>query len=121
MLVGPSRVGDCGEKEDVIGCIDTLLGVDNHSVVSVGVRGVDGGDKVKGHSAMVHAVAFFAEIGMFKRVGMGDVDSGSQGECVIFESGEDFVVAIDKCPKTGRGHDGDESSSWRVLILLNVL
>ena len=62
MLVGPSGVGDCGEKGDVVGCIDTLLGVDDGPVVLVGVRGVDRGDEVKGHSAMVSAVAFLTEV-----------------------------------------------------------
>ena len=120
MLVGPSRVGDRGEKGDVVGCIDALLGVDNGSVVSVGIRGVNGGDEIEGHSTMVGAVAFLAEVGMLKGVGVGDVDSGSWGEHVVFKGREDAGIAVDECPEVGRGHDGGESSTWRVLILFEV-
>ena len=87
----------------------------------VSIGSVDGGDKVEGHLAVVHTVSFFAEIGMFKGVGVSDVDPSPWGEGVVFESGEDCVAVVDKCPETGRGHDGDESSSWRVLILFEVL
>ena len=75
----------------------------------VSVRGVDGGDKVKGHLLVVNTVMFFAEVRMLKRVGVSDVDSGSWFELVILEGGEDGRVTIDKCPKAGRGHDKDES------------
>jgi len=88
--------------------------------VSVSVRGVDGGNKIKGHLAVVDTVSLLAEVGVLKRVGMGDVNSSSWFELVVFEGGEDCVVMVDKCPEAGRGHDGDESSSWRVLILLKV-
>ena len=111
MLVGPSRVGDRGEKGDVVGCIDRLLGVDDGSVVSIGVGGVNWSDEVKGHLAMVHIVSFFAEEWMFQGVGMGDVDSGSWGELVVFKGGVDGGVAVDECPEAGRGHDRGESSS----------
>ena len=111
MLVGPSRVGDRGEKGDVVGCIDALLGVDNGSVVLVGVRGVNRGNEVEGHSAVIDTVTFFAEVGVFKGVGMGDVDSGSWDERVVFKGREDFFVAVDECPETGRGHDGGDSSN----------
>ena len=111
MLVGPSGVGNHGEKGDVVGCIDTLLGVDDGSIVSIGIGSVDGGDKIEGHSAVIDAVTFFAEIGVFKRVGVGDVDSGSWGEHVVFEGREDPVVVVDKCPEASRGHDGGESSN----------
>ena len=121
MLVGPSGVGDRGEKGDVVGCIDTLLGVDDGFVVSIDVRSVDGGDKIEGHSAVINAVTFFAEIGVFKRVGVGDMDSGSWGERVVFKGREDLVVAVDECPKAGRGHDGGESSNRRVFILFDLL
>ena len=121
MLVGSSGVGDRGEKGDVVGCIDALLGVDDGSVVLVGVRGVNGGDEVEGHSAMVSAVAFLAKIGMLKSVFSGDVNSCSWFELVILEGGEDGGVTVDECPETGRGHDGDESLNWRVLILLGLL
>jgi len=60
---------------------------------------------------VVHTVSLFAEVGMFKGVGVSNMDPGSWGEGVVFESGKDLVVTIDKCPKTGRGHDGDESLS----------
>ena len=60
---------------------------------------------------VVDAVSFLAEIRMLKGVGVGDVDSCSWGELVVFKSGEDCVVAVDECPEAGRGHDGDESSS----------
>ena len=111
MLVGPSGVGDCREKGDVVGCIDTLLSVDDGSVVSINVGGVDGGDKIEGHSMVIDAITFFAEVGVLKRVGVGDVNSGSWGERVIFEGREDIGIAVDECPEAGRGHDGDESSS----------
>ena len=77
----------------------------------VSVRGIDRGDKVKGHLSMVNAVLFFAEIQVLKRVGVGDVNSSSWFELVVFEGREDCRVAIDECPKAGRGHDGDELSS----------
>ena len=109
MLVGPSGVGDRGEKGDVVGCINTLLGVDDGSVVSINVGGIDGGDEVEGHSVMIGAVAFLTKVGMFKGVFSGDVNSCSWFELVVFEGGEDGGVAVDECPETGRGHDGDES------------
>jgi len=121
MLVGPSGVGDHGEKGDVVVFIDGLLGVDDSSIVLVGVGGVNRGDKVKGHLAMIDAIPFFAEVGMFKSVGMGDMDSCFWFELMVLKSREDFVVAVDKCPEAGRGHDGGELSNWRVLILLEVL
>ena len=111
MLVGPSGVGDRGEKGDVIGCIDALLGVDDGSVVSIGVGGVDGDDKIKGHSAMVGTIAFLTEVRVFKSVFSGDVDSCSWSELVVLEGGEDGGVTIDECPETGRGHDGGDSSN----------
>ena len=77
--------------------------------MSVSVRGVDGGDEVKGHLAMVNTVSFFAEVGVLKGVRVGDVNSSSWCELVIFEGGEDGGVAVDKCPEAGRGHDEDES------------
>ena len=77
MLVGPSGVGDCGEKGDVVVFIDRLLGIDDGSIVSVGIRGVDRCNKVKGHLAVVHAISLHVEVGMFKGVFPGDVDSCS--------------------------------------------
>ena len=109
MLVGPSGVGDRGEKGDVVGCIDALLSVNDGPVVSVSVRGVDGGDKIEGHSVVVGAVAFLAEVGVLKGVFSGDVDSCSWSELVVFEGREDGGVTVDECPETGRGHDRDES------------
>ena len=121
MLVGPSGVGDRGEKGDVVGCIDALLGVDDGSVVLVGVGSVYGGDKVEGHSVMVGAIAFLTEVGVLKSVLSGDVDSCSWSELVVFEGREDGWVAVDEGPETGGGHDGGDSSNWRVLILLEDL
>jgi len=89
--------------------------------VSVSIRGVDGGDEVKGHLTMVDTVLFFAKVGVLKGMGVGDVNSSSWCELVIFEGREDGMVMVDKCPEASRGHDGDELSSWRVLILLEVL
>ena len=97
------------------------MGEYSGSVILVGVRGVDRGDKVKGHLMVVSAVLFLTEVGVLKRVRMGGVDSCSWSELVVFEGGEDCVVVVDKCPEAGRGHDGDELLSWRVLILLEVL
>jgi len=121
MLVGYSGVSDCGEKGDVVVFIDGLLGVDDSSIKAVSVGDVDRGDEVKGHSAMIDTVGFFAEVGVFKSVDPSDVDSSSWFELVVFESGIDFWVLVDECPKTGRGHDGDDLLSQRVLILLEVL
>jgi len=70
---------------------------------------------------MVYAVTFFAEVRVLERVGVGNVDSCSWGELIVFKGGKDFVVMIDKCPEAGRGHDKDGLLSWRVLILLEVL
>ena len=111
MLVGPSGVGDRGEKGDVVGCINTLLGVDDSSVVLISVGGVDGSDEVEGHSAMVSAVAFLTKVGVFKGVFSSDVDSRSWSELVILEGGEDSWVTVDECPEAGRGHDGGDSSN----------
>ena len=111
MLVGPSGVGDRGEKGDVVGCIDTLLSIDDGSVVLVDVRGVHGGDEVEGHSAMVGAVTFLTKIGVFKGVFSGDVNPCSWSELVVLEGGEDGGVTVDECPETSGGHDGDESSN----------
>jgi len=77
--------------------------------VLIGVGGVDGGDEIEWHSAVINAVAFFAEVGMLKGVRVGDVDSSSWFELVILEGGEDSRVMVDKCPEAGRGHDEDES------------
>ena len=121
MLVGPSGVGDHGEKGDVVVFIDRLLDVDDSSIVPISVRGVDGGNKVKGHLSVVRAISLLAEVGVFRGVFSGDVDSCSWSELVVFESGEDFGVMVDECPETGRGHDGGNSLNWRVLILLKVL
>ena len=76
--------------------------------MSVSIRGVDRGDEVKGHLLMVNTVPFFAEVQVLKRVGVGDVDSSSWFELVVLKGREDCRVAIDECPETGRGHDGDE-------------
>jgi len=120
MLVGYSGVGDCGEKGDVVVFIDGLLGVDGGSVKMVSVGGIDRGDEVEGHSAMIDTVGFFAEVGVFKSVDPSDMDSSSWFELVVFEGGVDFWVSVDECPKAGRGHDGGDLSSRRVLILLEV-
>ena len=109
MLVGPSGVGDRGEKGDVVGCINALLGVDEGSVMLVGVGGVDRGDEVEGHSVVVGAIAFLTEVGVFKGVFPGDVNPCSWSELVVFKGGEDGGVTVDECPEAGRGHDGDES------------
>jgi len=77
--------------------------------VLIGIGGVDGGDEIKWHLAVINAVVFFAEVGMLQRVGVSDVDSSSWFELVILEGGEDGRVAVDKCPEAGRGHDKDES------------
>ena len=75
----------------------------------MGVGGVDGGNKVKGHLAVVCAISLLAEEGMFKGMFSGDVNSCSWSELVVLEGGEDGGVAVDECPETGEGHDGDES------------
>jgi len=84
------------------------LGEDSGSVILIGIGGVDGGDEIEWHSVVVDAVVFFAEMGMLKRVRMGDVDSSSWFELVVLKGGEDGRVAVDKCPEAGRGHDEDE-------------
>jgi len=87
------------------------LGVDDGLVVSVSIRGVDGGDKVKGHLLMVNTVPFFAEVRVLERVGAGDVDSSSWFELMVLKGREDCRVVVDECPEAGRGHDEDELSS----------
>jgi len=87
------------------------LGVDDGLVVSVSIRGVDRGDKVKGHLTVVDTVSFLAEIRMLERVGVGDMDSSSWFELVVLKGREDCRVAVDECPEAGRGHDEDESSN----------
>jgi len=77
--------------------------------VSVSVRGVDGGNEVKGHLSMVNTVPFLTEVGVLEGVGVGDMDSSSWFELVILEGGEDSRVVVDKCPEAGRGHDEDVS------------
>ena len=89
--------------------------------MSVSIGSVNGGNKVEGHLSMVDTVPFFAKVGVLKGMGVGDVNSSSWCELVIFEGREDGMVMVDKCPEASRGHDGDELSSWRVLILLEVL
>ena len=74
----------------------------------VSVRGVDRGDEVKGHLTVVDTVSFLAEVWVFKRMGVGDVDSSSWFELVVFKGREDCGVAVDECPEIGRGHDEDE-------------
>jgi len=76
--------------------------------VSVSVRGIDGGDEVKGHLAMVDTVPFFAEVGVLKGMRVGDMDSSSWFELVVLKGREDCRIAVDECPEAGRGHDGDE-------------
>jgi len=108
MLAGCSGVGDHGEKGEGVVFIDGLLGVGDSSIVSVCIRGVDWGDKFKGHSAMIDAIGFLAEVRVFKGVDLGDVNPSSWFELVVFEGGEDLWVLVDECPKAGRGHDGDD-------------
>ena len=108
MLVGYSGVSDCGEKGDVVVFIDGLLGVDDSSIKAVSVGDVDRGDEVKGHLSVVDIVAFLAEVRVLERVGVGDMDSSSWFELVVFKGREDCRVAVDECPETGRGHDEDE-------------
>jgi len=79
--------------------------------VLVSVRGVDGGDKVEGHLTVVDTVSFLAEVRVLKRMGVGDMDSSSWFELVVFKGREDCGVAVDECPEVGRGHDEDESSN----------
>jgi len=57
---------------------------------------------------MVDTVPFFAEVGVLKGVRVGDMNSSSWCELVVFEGREDGVVAVDECPEAGRGHDEDE-------------
>jgi len=79
--------------------------------VSVGIRGVDGGDEVEGHLTVVDTVLFLAEEWVLKRVRVGDVDSSSWFELMVLKGWEDCRVAVDECPEAGRGHDKDESLS----------
>ena len=85
------------------------MGEDSSSVVLVGIGGVDGGDEIKWHSAVVNAVAFLAEVQVFKGVGVGDVDYSSWFELMVLKGREDGRVAVDECPEASRGHDEDES------------
>jgi len=79
--------------------------------VLVSVRGVDGGNKVKGHLAVVDTVSFLAKVLVLERVGVGDVDSSSWFELMVLKGREDCRVMVNECPEAGRGHDEDELSS----------
>jgi len=57
---------------------------------------------------MIDTVGFFAEVGVLKSMEPGDMDSSSWFELVVLESGVDFWVLVDECPKAGRGHNGDD-------------
>ena len=86
-----------------------MLSVDDGIIVSIGVRGIDRGDEIEGHLTVVGTVSLLAEVRVLKRVGVGDVDSSSWFELVVLKGREDCRVAVDECPKAGRGHDEDES------------
>ena len=75
-VIGRASGGDdCGEKGNVSIPIDGLLCMDcGTSWSNVDIAEVSGLGEIKGHSAVIRAVLFFAEVGMLKSVGMSGVD-----------------------------------------------
>jgi len=79
MIGRPSGGDDHGEKGNISITIDGLLCIDcGTSWSDVDIAGVNGLGKVKGHSAVIGTVLFFAEVVMFKGVSMSGVDHSVQ-------------------------------------------
>jgi len=100
---------------------------------------VSGLGEIKGHSAVVGAVLFFAEVGVFKGMSVSGVDCsvqqqsllGSWGEDVELMTGPDGEIPEEVTERIERGvdsegieclvgHAGGDLSRGRVLILLKV-
>ena len=140
MIGGPSGGDDCGEKGNVSIAIDGLLCVDcSTSWSDIDIAEVSGLGEIKGHSAMIGAVLFFAEVMVLKGVNVSGVDHsvqrqsllGSWGEGVEFMTGPDGEVSEEVTERIERGIDGEgveclvghaggDLSRGRVLILLEV-
>jgi len=75
-MIGRSGSGDdCGEKGNVSIAIDGLLCMDcGTSWSDVDIAEVCWLSEVEGHSTMIGAVLFFAEVGVFKGVSVSGVD-----------------------------------------------
>ena len=79
MIGGPGGGDDCGEKGNVSIAIDGLLCMDcGTSWSDVDIAEVSGLGKVKGHSAVIGTVLFFAEVVMFKGMSVSGVDRSVQ-------------------------------------------
>ena len=141
-MVGNSRGGDdCGEKGNIPVTIDGLLCMDcGTSWSDIDIAEMSRFGEVKGHSAVIGTVLFFAEVGVFKGVSVSGVDRsvqrrsllGSWGEDVELMAGPDGKVSEEVTERIERGVDsegveclvgraGGDSSRGRVLILLEVL
>jgi len=101
MIGGSGGGDDHGEKGNVSIAIDGLLCMDcGTSWSDVDIAEVCWLSEVKGHSAMVGAVLFFAEVRVFKGVNVSGVDRsvqqrsllGSWGEDVEFMTGPDSEI-----------------------------
>ena len=140
MIGGASGGDDCGEKGNVSIAIDGLLCVDCGSSWSdVDIAEMGGLGEVKGHSMVIGAGLFFAEVGVFKGMSVSGVDRsvqrrsflGSWSEDVELMAGPDGEVSEKMTERIERGidgegveclvgHAGDDLSRGRVLILLEI-
>jgi len=140
-MIGRANGGDnCGEKGNVSIAIDGLLCMDcGTSWSDIDIAEVSGLSEVKGHSAVVRTVLFFAEVGVFKGMSVSGVDCsvqrqsllGSWGEDMELMAGPDGEVSEKVAEQIERGingegveclvgHAGGDLSRGRVLILLEV-
>jgi len=141
-MIGRASGGDdCGEKGNVSISIDGLLCMDcGTSWSDIDIAEMSRLGEVKGHSAVIGTVLFFAETGVLKGVIVSGVDRsvqrrsllGSWGEGVELMTGPDGEVSEEVVEQIERGidgkgveclvgHAGGDLSRGRVLILLEVL
>ena len=138
-MIGRSGDGDDhGEKGNVSIAIDRLLCMDcGTSWSDVDIAEVGWLGEIKGHSAVIGTVLFFAERLVLKGVSVSGVDRlvqrrsllGNWGEDVEFMTRPDGEVSEKVAEQIERGfdsegvecpvrHAGDDSLKGRVLILL---
>jgi len=140
VIGGTGGGDDHGEKGNVSIAIDGLLCVDCGSSWSdIDIAEVSGLGEVKGHSAVVGTVLFFAEMGVLKGVSMSGVDCSVQRRSLLGSWGEDMELMTRPDGKVSEkvteriergfdskgveclvGHAGDDLLRGRVLILLEV-
>jgi len=79
MIGGASDGDNHGEKGNISIAIDGLLYMDcGTSWSNVDIAEVSGLGEIKGHSAVIRAVLFFAEVGMLKGMSVSGVDCSVQ-------------------------------------------